>query len=126
MTQAALASKMIKKELKEKFPTIKFAVHSQNYAGGDSVHIQYENGVPSKEVDKVVAKYQYGNFNGMEDIYEYSNSRDDIPQAKYVQVQRDITSSVRERVKENIAKKFGIKEINNEQEWYDVFILGLT
>ena len=36
--------------------------------------------------EKIVSKYQYGHFDGMNDIYEYSNSREDIPQAKYIHV----------------------------------------
>jgi hypothetical protein len=31
-------------------------------------------------------QYQQGHFNSMEDIYEYSNSRDDVPQTKYLSI----------------------------------------
>jgi hypothetical protein len=30
--------------------------------------------------------YQYGHFNGMEDIYEYSSMIPDLPQVKFVQI----------------------------------------
>ena len=34
-----------------------------------------------------LAKYRSGNFNGMEDIYEYNNVIEDIPQTKYLFVE---------------------------------------
>jgi len=94
LTQAAQAAKLIRKELKQAFPHIKFSVRSSNYAGGDSIHIGWQNGVTEKEVEKIVNKYQYGHFDGSIDLYEYSNSRDDIPQTKYVSASRTITDDI--------------------------------
>ncbi len=88
LTQAALTAKAIKKELKKAFPTIKFSVKSSNFSMGDSVDISWNLGPHTDQVDKIVNKYQYGHFDGMTDYYEYSNKRDDIPQAKYVSTQR--------------------------------------
>lgn len=119
--EAALAAKQIKQILKKEFPSINFSVTSANYAGGNSVRINYTDGVPSKQVDKLVAKFQYGHFDGMNDIYEFSNTREDIPQAKFVQVQRDISPEVRQSIKTKIANDFGIENENDEQQWYDEF-----
>lgn len=119
--EAALAAKQIKQILKKEFPSINFSVTSENYAGGNSVRINYTDGVPSKQVDKLVAKFQYGHFDGMNDIYEFSNTREDIPQAKFVQVQRDISPEVRQSIKTKIANDFGIKNENDEQQWYEKF-----
>ena len=107
-TEAAKTASAIKSELKKAFPRIKFRVRSSNFAGGDSVSIRYENGVPYKEIEKITDKYQYGNFNGMEDIYESDNRREDIPQAKYVQVSRHITENKRKEAKKDIMKKLSI------------------
>lgn len=87
-SSAANASAAIKEELKKAFPTIKFSVKSSNFSMGDSVDISWTDGPTSKEVDAITDKYQYGHFNGMEDIYENSNRREDIPQAKYVSTHR--------------------------------------
>jgi len=70
----ALAAANIRKELKRAFPNCKFSVKSESYTGGDSVHIDWIDGPPTVEVDKIADKYQKGNFNGMEDIYEYNQS----------------------------------------------------
>lgn len=119
--EAALAAKQIKQILKKEFPSINFSVTSENYAGGNAVRIHYTDGVPTEQVDKLVKKFQYGNFDGMNDIYEFSNVREDIPQAKYVQVQRDISPEVKQSMKTKIAKDFGIENENDEQQWYEKF-----
>jgi hypothetical protein len=121
MTEAALAAKAIRKVLKEKFPAIKFSVRSSNFSMGNSVDIPYKDGVPAEEIDKAVRKYQFGNFDPMTDSYDYSNCREDIPQAKYVHVQRNISPEVRERVKADIANDFGINNPEDEREWQRVF-----
>ena len=92
LTQAAQTSKVIKKMLLEKYPDIKFKVTSKNYAGGNSVDISWNLGPVDSEIENLVNKYQYGHFDGMTDMYEYSNARNDIPQAKYVFAQRDYRS----------------------------------
>jgi len=92
LTPAAQTSKVVKKMLKEKYPSIKFTVRSKNFAGGDSVDISWNLGPRDKEIENLVSQYEYGHFNGMIDLYEYSNCRNDIPQAKFVCTQRDYKS----------------------------------
>jgi len=117
--QASVA-KTIRRELKEKFPGIKFSVRSESFAGGNSVDIYYTNGVPEDEIRKLVNKYQSGYFDGMVDMYNYYGNRD-YPTAKYVMVNRKITDDIREKTKIDIAKRYGIKDKNNEQEWFGKF-----
>ena len=120
MSESAQAAKLIKQELKEKFPAIKFSVTSERFAGGDAVNVSYRNGVPLKEVDDVIGKYQYGHFDGMTDMYEYSNNNDSIPQAKYVHASRNIDPEITEKTKIKIAKDYGF-DPTDEQEWMRVF-----
>ena len=117
--QASVAQ-TIRKELKEKYPNIKFSVSSRSYAGGNSVDIYYTNGVPSDEIRKLVNKYESGHFDGMTDCYNYHSNRD-YPTTKFVQVSRTVTNEIREKTKIKIAKEFGIKDINNDQEWWEKF-----
>lgn len=84
----AAAAKAIRAELKASFPTVKFSVKSESFSMGNSVHISWVDGCKTEQVEKVTNKYQYGNFNGMEDLYEMTNCREDIPQVKYVQTSR--------------------------------------
>ena len=90
----ALAAKNIKTELKRIYPNTKFTVKSDSYSGGNSVHIDWTNGATSEMVNKIVDKYQEGDFNGMEDIYEYNSSafNNIFGGVKYVIAQRHITN----------------------------------
>lgn len=98
MSIHAEASKLMRKELKKAFPLIKFSVTSHSYSGGNSVHVEWKNGPTSDMVNVITSKYQYGHFNGMEDIYENTNRRNDIPQVKYVQVRREVCENTNEQV----------------------------
>jgi hypothetical protein len=91
----AQAGSEIRKLLKQNFPTTKFKVTSESYSMGSSVRIEWTDGPTTSQVDELVKQFQYGHFDGMQDIYEYSNSRDDIPQVKYVQTTRNLSEEFR-------------------------------
>lgn len=91
MTPHAAAAKALRAELKVAFPNDKFSVRSESFSMGNAVTVYYPNGFSTHEVKRVEAiaqKYQEGHFDGMTDSYEYSNCRDDIPQVKFVHVQK--------------------------------------
>jgi hypothetical protein len=90
----AEAAKAIRNELKQKFPLIKFSVKSRSFAGGDSIDINWIDGPSREMVVKITGKYQYGNFDGMTDCYNYSNTRNDIPQVKYVFERREVSEKI--------------------------------
>jgi len=114
-TEAAQAANLIRKELKQKFVSTKFTVNSYNYTGGDSVRIHWVDGPTSSEVRNVVAKYEYGKFDGMRDIYEIINDRDDIPQAKYIQLTREMSEEIgRKLVKELKNKMYHCENVSYE------------
>lgn len=92
---AANCASAIRAELAKVFPGIKFSVTSSIFSGGNSVRIGWNDGPLTDQVTEVTGKYQYGQFNGMEDIYEYTNSRDDIPQTKYVMESRNMSPETR-------------------------------
>ena len=95
-SEHAGAAKALKAELQAAFPGIKFSVTSDSFSMGDSVHVSYEDGPAYHIVDEIASKYQYGHFDGMTDMYEYSNRRNDIPQSKFVQVSRHQGKETRE------------------------------
>lgn len=84
LSTPAMAAKGIKSILKVKYPHIKFAVKSERYSGGDSVRVSWNLGIKTEEIEKLVKDYEYGHFDGMNDIYEYSNVKKGIPQTKYL------------------------------------------
>lgn len=103
-TEAARAAGQIKGVLKKEFPTVKFSVKSSNFANGNSVDVRWNLGPTTDQVDKHIRQYQYGHFDGMIDMYENSNSRSDIPQAKFVHSQRDYMTDEEIEVSKNNAK----------------------
>lgn len=101
------AAKTLKAELQTAFPGVKFSVKSDSFSMGDSVSVSYEDGPAYHIVDEIASKYQYGHFDGMNDIYENSNRRDDIPQSKYVNVSRHQSAATREILDAAVNEMFG-------------------
>jgi hypothetical protein len=126
----AQTAKAIRTELKEKFPETKFSVTSETFSMGNAVRIGWTDGPTEKAVKEIVDKYQYGHFDGMIDCYEYSNTRDDIPQVKYVTTQRDMSDEVRDKIVAEHNKewdeKYQIKDLKGYndgfQEWNSTVI----
>lgn len=111
ISNQAAAAKAIRQELKAAFPTVKFSVTSESFSMGDAVRVAWIDGPTTKQVSAITGKYQYGTFNGMEDIYENTNDRSDIPQSKYVTTSRGFS----EAVKMEMSEKMGLdwSEYNN-------------
>lgn len=89
-----LAAENIRRELKRRFPKVKFKVTSDSYSGGNSVDVRWTDGPTAKDVEAVADRHKGGSFNGMEDIYEYDRGNvfgDLFGTAKYVFCQREST-----------------------------------
>lgn len=100
LTEAAQVAKLVRADLKKHFPGVKASVTSSTFSMGDAVDITiktidgeeyaYRTNEKHKairrEIDLFMEKYQYGHFDSMNDIYESSNRRDDIPQVKFLQI----------------------------------------
>lgn len=118
---AANCAKAIREELKGFYPQIKFSVTSSNFSMGNSVDVSWIDGPTANEIDSIIGKYQYGSFNGMEDIYENTNRREDLPQAKYVSSQRKMseeTAAILEPQEQEITKDW---EGYNRNFLYQIF-----
>jgi len=107
-TTSANCSKAIKNELKAKYPETKFSVTSENFAGGNSVNVEWIEGPSTDDISEITGKYKYGNFNGMIDMYEMSNCNDDLPQVKYISLTRDLTAQTQAKAVDEINQKFGL------------------
>lgn len=95
-TKRITPAQAIKKELKVLFPTIKFSCRFESYSMWDSVNVNWVDWPTAREVESKISKYQYGNFDGMTDMYNITNNRDDIPQTKYLFCNRDMSEKTRE------------------------------
>lgn len=85
-----MASTWIKAELKAAFPGVKFSCR-ESRGTGSAVYVDWTDGPFESDVKDVVYKYQAGHFDGMTDCYEYGNSRNDIPQVRFVFTKREVS-----------------------------------
>jgi hypothetical protein len=63
------------------------SVRSKSYSGGESVTVSIDSDIlpaTRKAIEAFAHGFQYGHFDGMTDSYEYSNSREDVPQVRFV------------------------------------------
>lgn len=110
-TQAAQAAAMIRKHLKAN--GVAARVTSSNYSMGCSVSVKLVDALPATKeaVALYCSQFAYGSFDGMTDSYNMTNNRNDIPQAKFVQVTVDYSPEIREAA-QAYASKFA-----NTTEW---------
>ena len=110
-SEVAKCAAEIRKILKAK--NIKASVRSQQYSMGNNVNVEIKE-ILDPEIYKALqaelAKYQYGHFNGMEDIYEYSNNVEGIPQTKFLFVKYDwrMQDAALEQIEEFLKDKVAI------------------
>jgi hypothetical protein len=64
----AETAKLIRAQLKAKFPGIKFSVKSSVYAGGASIDVAWVDGPTGKMVDAIVKPFEGRGFDGMIDL----------------------------------------------------------
>lgn len=90
ISEHAQVAKLLKKKAKELGINVTSS-RSKSFAGGDSVYLHFDSGSDNavSQLKDYSHQFKRGHFNGMEDIYEYSNRRDDVPQTKYLFLQDD-------------------------------------
>lgn len=61
---------------------------SDSFSMGNSVDVRVVNATGEQRdmINSELKQYQYGHFDGMNDMYENSNYRNDIPQTKYLHI----------------------------------------
>ena len=89
-SQHAVGAANIRRELKKAFPDVKFSVRSDSFSMGCSIDISWQDGPTTTEVDALINKYQYADFDGMTDSTTYRDDpwSDVFGGAKYVHGQR--------------------------------------
>ena len=108
LTPAAQAAKMIKAQLKA--AGIAATVRSSNFSMGDSVSVTLTGDPMPATVDAIkaeLAKYQYGSFDAMQDIYEYTNHRSDIPQTKYLIIEVHYSDAIKQEAWDFVRNRWG-------------------
>lgn len=114
---AADVAKMIRKNLKSRFPGVKFSVRTSKYSGGASVDVRWFDGPTQREVEEVVKRYQGATFDGMTDLKEYLESvvarEDGTPElvrfgADFVFAERRYSPDFLRGVAARVAREWGL------------------
>jgi hypothetical protein len=109
----AKAAKEIRRKLKATYPTCTFSVKSRSFSGGDAVDIVWTDGPTTYKVEEIVNLHQMGHFDGMQDLYEYTNRHPNIPQVKYAHTRRELSPESRQALEDAIREHFG----DSLQQW---------
>lgn len=105
----AIKSKILKAELKTKFPQIPFNVRTSRYSGGSSINVNWKDAVSPEKVRKIVDKYaDAGNSDSMIDYSDYDN---------YAFAQREITNYEQRvnKLKDQLKKQRS--DLANADDW---------
>lgn len=94
-TIQAQAATAIRKMLKQH--GIKARVRSSSASMMTAVDVTIYDELPAtfEAVTAACNRHQYGHFDGMQDLYEYSNRDDTIPQVKFVNVTNEFSDSMK-------------------------------
>ena len=116
VSENARAAKMMRQELKAR--GIKGRVTSRSYSMGSSMDVVILEDVHPdvyESIKEYSRQFQYGHFDGMIDLYEMSNCRDDIPQVKHVFVSIEYSAELKQKVWNYIRNVYANMEDAPEQ-----------
>jgi len=114
----AAAAKLIRAELKKN--GIKASVRASTASMTSSVDIYLADCVAPwtlKEIKLFCSKFQYGHFDGMTDMYEYSNTNEKLPQVRFVFVHNGTSDDDRQRAYDYLREWFS--DYKNAPEKYE-------
>ncbi len=102
----APTAKAVRQELKKEFPGTKFSVRTRSRS---SVNVEWKDGAKFKDVENLLCKYERGSFNGMQDIYEYTNKREDIPQTDFVFIDKKVSMEFHRQATEKLKNNYNLE-----------------
>ena len=120
LSKAAQVSKLLK--AKAKSLGLEVRASSKNFSGGNSVDIKVLKGSDKSfnDLKEYSSQFKEGKFDGMNDIYEYTNSREDIPQTKYLFIDDDRAVQIIESFDKDIFKtEKKWMWFDNQLAWYE-------
>lgn len=104
----------IRKELKIKFPGVKFSVRTKKYSGGSSISVSWIDFPTVAAVEEITNKYEsirYDEYTG--EILSGGNT--------YIHTYNTWSQEMETEIKENLIKKYGIEFYNEHIEGYDFY-----
>lgn len=125
---------LLKEYILEKYPSVsKVEVKKDSFSGGSSMDVTYYAPENIEELDVFIKSFQYGHFDGMNDIYEYNDNESIIikghimPTYKYVSAYFSQSDAVRTQPTErtNLSECDGVKvTLNDEKNGVEVKFNG--
>lgn len=111
ISQQAQVASIIRKEIKAR--GLIGTVKASQAAGTTSVSVILQDACPKDlaELEQFTKPYKYGHFDGMTDSYEYSNSRDDIPQVRFLRVSAKFSDEIKQKALNAITAHFDLDAI---------------
>ena len=110
------AAKNIRAELKALWPDTKFSVTSSHFSMGNSISVSWVDGPAYQQVDEVATRYQEGNVNSMEDMYEYDREFDtQYGGSKYVSCSRDISDQALNAISKELEEPYSYMKDDGHQ-----------
>jgi hypothetical protein len=111
---AAETAKIIRAELKKRWPKAKFSVRSKTYTGGGSINIDWVDGPALAEVERIAKRFEGASFDSMQDLKSYHDSTYNGERvhwgADYVFCNRKYTADVMNAAVEKIAGNWALDE----------------
>ncbi len=108
----AQTAALVRKALKERFPSIPFSVRSKTYSGGASIDIGWTDGPTSKQVEEVTHRFEGASFDGMIDLKSYHdstlNGRRVHFGADFIFTQRAISPAFAATIAATVTAQYGI------------------
>lgn len=119
-TQARAAANL-KEQLNRTFPGIQFSVKSSSFSMGDSVSCKWSMGPTDEQVNEIAKQYQYGSFDGMQDMYVSDSSVERkahamvLGESKYVSTDRDIPMKWYNLVRDSIMAENNLPAVEGDK-----------
>lgn len=128
---SADCAKLVRAALKQAFPSVKFSVRTDRYAGGSSVDVKWTDGPTSDAVERVAKRFEGATFDGMIDLKEYK--RDSMLNgepvsfgADYVMCTRLVSVEFAQRIADELSDRYGVEwitvtECAGDANWQDAY-----
>jgi hypothetical protein len=116
-TKTSDVAKLIRMELKQAFPGVKFSVKTRR---SSAVDIDYVDGPTFSDVSEVLDKYERGTFDGMQDMYIHDKNKKG-PTVDYVFVKRDYSDEKIKMASDFIRNRFKIDQETDSLAGTDLY-----
>jgi len=107
LAEPAHSAKVLKGHLQKFFPGVKFSVKSDTFSMGCSIDVSYTDGPLKEEVEAIADLFQYGRFDGMQDLsYSVKVHVPGCHGAKYVHVNRKMSAELKTSITDILNEQF--------------------